>query len=235
MRRAVTTRSALVWSRRRDDPCFLEVRVGLADQSSRLRLRRSDGEVSPAGTVASVPVTLSLRLAPIGICGPRATSLALARWLVGQLAALHSPADLSLALVGRWRRRDVVVAAAATPLPGRAGRRGLVAAAAAVELERRDGSVDGSRDRRPVRRRPRRPRPNALEPGCANQVTRDLARPKTDGCCRGSSVVSVVGDPGPGCGSTAGPIRARVAAADDDVCIADQVSLDWAAVGQPGS
>jgi S-DNA-T family DNA segregation ATPase FtsK/SpoIIIE len=226
VRRAATTRNTLVWSRARDDANFLEVRVGLGDQPSRLSLRRSDGAVSAAGTVASVPVTLSLRLTPIGICGPRATRLAIARWLVIQLAVLHSPADLSLALVGRgdaatwsWLRRlphyQVATGPDANPSPPR------------------PASADHATDRWTVLviDDPSAADLTALARtfalGCPNQVTAIwLSADERD--LPGTRAVSVVGDAGARLAvkAAAGPNGADDGHDRDG--IADQVSLEWA-------
>ncbi len=100
--RAATMRADPSWTRRRGGDDFLDLRVGLADQPSYLRV--SGGLVdrlktSSAGAVASVPVAVNLRVGALAICGPQSISRSVARWLISQLAALHSPADLEIALV----------------------------------------------------------------------------------------------------------------------------------------
>ncbi len=87
-----------LWERRRGDADVLRTRVGLADQPSALVLR--DGtECAPAGTLVAVPMCVDLRTGPLGIAAPPPVVAAIGRWLVGQLAVLHSPADLELAFV----------------------------------------------------------------------------------------------------------------------------------------
>ena len=91
---------ARIWERRRDDEDFLDVRLGLGSYPARTRIHRGN-EILPAEVLNAVPAVVSLRIGPIGICGPRPLSLPLARWVVGQLATLHSPADLRIfALLG---------------------------------------------------------------------------------------------------------------------------------------
>jgi S-DNA-T family DNA segregation ATPase FtsK/SpoIIIE len=96
--RQATLPGSRLWERHRCDPDFLRLRVGTADLASTLTMR--DGAaVAPAGVVAAVPLCVELRRGPVGVAGPSDVRAALARWLVGQLAALHSPADLELALL----------------------------------------------------------------------------------------------------------------------------------------
>ena len=82
-----------VWERRLDQPGFGTVRLGLADQASRLKARRGGNRVS-AGILRSVPFTVNLRAESVGLAGPFDVARSCARWLVGQLAVAHSPADL---------------------------------------------------------------------------------------------------------------------------------------------
>ena len=87
-----------LWERRRGDADVLRIRLGLAEQPSAVQVR--DGTASaPAGTLVAVPVCVDLRRGPLGIAGPPDVLAAVGRWLVGQMAVLHSPADLELALV----------------------------------------------------------------------------------------------------------------------------------------
>ncbi len=87
-----------LWERRRRDPDFLDIRLGLGDVPSSVRTRRGS-DIAPAGMLHCVPVTVSLRPGALGVAGPRGVALGTARWLVAQLATLHSPADLELALL----------------------------------------------------------------------------------------------------------------------------------------
>jgi S-DNA-T family DNA segregation ATPase FtsK/SpoIIIE len=104
--RRVTTLDPALWERRPGDADFLVLRVGTADLPSEVR-----AEVAPGGeeetrdaaqarldedaTLPAVPVT-----APAGglaLVGRRDRTAALARWLIVQLAVLHSPAEVSIA------------------------------------------------------------------------------------------------------------------------------------------
>lgn len=87
-----------LWERRRTDDDFLDVRLGTADLPSTLQVR--DGApAAPAATLTSVPANVGLRSGPVGVAGPADVVAASLRWLVGQLAVLHSPLDLELALL----------------------------------------------------------------------------------------------------------------------------------------
>ena len=107
-----------LWERRLDDSDFLELRVGSAERPSLLRVRLDPGgseelrrEVDElAGWYASVPavpVTVpAASSASSGLCGPRERVDALARWLVAQAAALHSPRDLAISAAIDPERAD---------------------------------------------------------------------------------------------------------------------------------
>lgn len=87
-----------LWERRRTDEDALDVRLGLSDGAANARVR--DGaETRSAGTVQDVPQWVDLRAGPLGIAGPRGIALGSARWAVAQLATLHSPNDLDLAVL----------------------------------------------------------------------------------------------------------------------------------------
>jgi DNA segregation ATPase FtsK/SpoIIIE, S-DNA-T family len=91
-----TTPDARLWERRRVDPDFLEVRLGLGAAPARAVTRIGVDVVKPA-ILPGVPAVVSMRTGPLGISGPRPLALPLARWVIGQLTVLHSPADLRLA------------------------------------------------------------------------------------------------------------------------------------------
>ncbi len=89
------TPSARIWERRRLDSDFLDIRVGLADRPAWFEVRRGSVRVDPP-LLRSVPVWTNLGDGALGVCGPRALVLGVARWALTQLACLHSPADLGL-------------------------------------------------------------------------------------------------------------------------------------------
>jgi len=103
-----------LWERRPGDEDFLDVRLGVADQPSIVQVAFGQGG-DPAlrglveelaarfREVPAVPVRAQLTaVGAIGLAGDAAAAESLARWIVVQLATLHSP-------------RDVVVAAALSP------------------------------------------------------------------------------------------------------------------------
>ncbi|MFE9253059.1 FHA domain-containing protein [Streptomyces sp. NPDC007088] len=83
-----------LWERGPGHPESLVVRVGTADRTG------------PDGVTLTVPVTVSPREAgALGLAGPRERLLGLARSVLAQLAALHSPDLLEIVLVSadeRW-------------------------------------------------------------------------------------------------------------------------------------
>ncbi|WP_432072855.1 FHA domain-containing protein [Streptomyces wuyuanensis] len=81
-----------LWERDAGHPESLVVRLGTADRAD-----------TPA-----VPVTVGLREAgSLGLAGPRARLMGLARSVVAQAAALHSPADLEIVLISTDRARPL--------------------------------------------------------------------------------------------------------------------------------
>ncbi|MDI3408884.1 FHA domain-containing protein [Streptomyces cavernicola] len=86
-----------LWERDPAHPEALAVRLGTADRTG------PDGGLLPA-----VPVTVGLREAgALGLAGPRPRLAGLARAVLAQLAALHSPTDLEIVLVSTDRARGV--------------------------------------------------------------------------------------------------------------------------------
>ncbi|WP_024936132.1 FtsK/SpoIIIE domain-containing protein [Actinomadura welshii] len=105
-----------LWERRRGDPDVLHLRVGLADLPARIELTGDlDGHLRGSGAsphaggsrvpmARQVPVALPLAdLGVVGLTGPRHASRALARWMVAQAAALHSPRDLAIVVLSADR------------------------------------------------------------------------------------------------------------------------------------
>ncbi|ETK33281.1 FtsK/SpoIIIE domain-containing protein [Microbispora sp. ATCC PTA-5024] len=95
-----------LWERRIHDADTLHLRIGLADQPANIELvperglGGSPGELPAIPVSHAVPVTVPLpRLGVMGVTGARPASRALARWLVAQAAALHSPRDLAIVVL----------------------------------------------------------------------------------------------------------------------------------------
>ena len=104
-------RAANLWERRPHDEDFLLLRCGWGDRSWPLQLHRppgaggalqeeADAKLEPLRTVPSVPLTVDLRAAGVvSLSGDIVSVEAAARWLILQLATLHSPEDVSIATV----------------------------------------------------------------------------------------------------------------------------------------
>nr|WP_130014375.1 FtsK/SpoIIIE domain-containing protein [Serinicoccus sediminis] len=90
-----------LWERRRSDPDWLVARFGTADQVSSVTVKsnaREEHEGDLAWTAPDVPVTVGLLEAGVtGLAGP--ARRAVGRWVVAQLAVLHSPVDLDMTLL----------------------------------------------------------------------------------------------------------------------------------------
>ena len=107
---AAAQRSPLLWSRRPGAPRFLDLRVGTATLDSRLRFEtHRNRRAVPAAQaevgelvaryrmIRDVPFTLSLaEHGAMGIAGDPVAALDVTRAVLGQLAALHSPAEVVL-------------------------------------------------------------------------------------------------------------------------------------------
>lgn len=95
-----TDASARLWERRRGDDDVLAVAIGTCSTPAAVRLRRHEGGLAEAPLLADVPCGVELAaLGVFGVCGPEGVISGVARSLVGQLAALHSPRDLSFVLL----------------------------------------------------------------------------------------------------------------------------------------
>ncbi|KUO18470.1 FHA domain-containing protein [Streptomyces dysideae] len=87
-----------LWERGPGHPEALTVRLGTADRAA----------PGGSGLLPAVPVTADLREAgALGLAGPRARLDGLARAVVAQLAALHSPDALEIVLISADRARPV--------------------------------------------------------------------------------------------------------------------------------
>ncbi|MCW2574554.1 MAG: putative cell division-related protein [Modestobacter sp.] len=96
---AARRRCTPLWSRVAAEPAGLTVRLGTGPGPTRVTRIEPDGGRSPA-VAEHVPVTLSLpTCGALGVVGPRASALGVARSVVCQLAVLTSPAQLQLVLV----------------------------------------------------------------------------------------------------------------------------------------
>ncbi|MFI1353454.1 FHA domain-containing protein [Streptomyces sp. NPDC020898] len=85
-----------LWERGPGHPEALTVRLGTADRAA------PDG----SGLLPAVPVTAGLReVGALGLAGPRTRLSGLARAVVAQLAALHSPESLEIVLLSTDRSR----------------------------------------------------------------------------------------------------------------------------------
>ncbi|MDQ2835800.1 MAG: FtsK/SpoIIIE domain-containing protein [Actinomycetota bacterium] len=92
---AVETPDCRLWERRPLEDSFLYLRLGVADQAAEAKASRS-GQDLPPSVVTAAPATLSLTDGPVGIAGPLPLARASARWLVAQVLALHSPAEVNV-------------------------------------------------------------------------------------------------------------------------------------------
>jgi S-DNA-T family DNA segregation ATPase FtsK/SpoIIIE len=94
---------ARLWERRQTDPDFLVARVGTADLPSEVHVndpQRESHQGALAWTAPDVPVTVDLAAVGVtGIAGPARERLGLARWILGQTAVLHTPADVDMVLL----------------------------------------------------------------------------------------------------------------------------------------
>jgi S-DNA-T family DNA segregation ATPase FtsK/SpoIIIE len=96
-----------LWERRRSDPDSLRLRLGLAERPAAVQLDDKDNkDIQQQGPeyrpLADVPVGAELRrLGVLGVAGDPEVAQPLARWLVAQLAALHSPRDVRIVLLTR--------------------------------------------------------------------------------------------------------------------------------------
>lgn len=97
--RTATAPDARLWERRPDDPDFLQLRIGSAALPA--ESWQVKGPASASSTLLpDVPLTVDLRtVGTLGLVGEPARTAALARWLVAQIAVLHSPEDVSVWLL----------------------------------------------------------------------------------------------------------------------------------------
>ena len=101
----------VLWQRRRSDPDYLALRIGVADRPSRItvqdRTRKETDAPREPDMLGDVPVPLPMRDLPVvGACGDPSAVDAVSRWLVGQAAALHAPRDLQVVVLTSDERED---------------------------------------------------------------------------------------------------------------------------------
>lgn len=115
----VRSLSDRLWERGPEDPDYLRLRVGTAALPSRMVVRIGQGGARDLqrelqqipqryAMLDDVPLAIDLmQVGGVGISGPMASSRAMARSFLLQLATLHTPADLSVvALVGDAAQPD---------------------------------------------------------------------------------------------------------------------------------
>ncbi len=94
---------ARLWERRPSDPDWLDLRVGTADLPSEVTVEDSSRESHERTTTwyaPDVPAHVSLLDAGVvGVACPDEVARGLGGWMLGQLAGLHSPADLRLVVL----------------------------------------------------------------------------------------------------------------------------------------
>lgn len=102
-----------LWERRIHDADTLHLRIGVADQPSMIELivehgSRADDRALPKVPLShAVPMSIPLPdVGVLGLTGARTTSRALARWLVAQAAAMHSPRDLAIVVLSADHEGD---------------------------------------------------------------------------------------------------------------------------------
>ncbi len=92
-----------LWERRRSDPDYLLLRAGTADLPSEVELTdptRDEHRRRLFWLIPDAPVTIPLaERAVVGIAGPGDMPRAAGRWLVAQVAALHSPEDVQVCVL----------------------------------------------------------------------------------------------------------------------------------------
>ena len=111
-----------LWERRRRDPDYLVLRVGTIDQPSLIEVEDpAQAEGSPAAALDRCPDTpVALDLAGrgvVGLAGDPDLVDGLARWLLVQVAVLHSPRDVRIHLLTEPAAAGPLGVAALGPAP----------------------------------------------------------------------------------------------------------------------
>ncbi|MPZ61117.1 MAG: cell division-like protein [Propionibacteriales bacterium] len=94
---------ARLWERRPSDPDWLEVRIGSGDLPSEVELddsSREDHQRKVEWSAPDVPASILLpNTGVVGLAGAGDFARQIGGWMLAQLAALHSPADLRLSVL----------------------------------------------------------------------------------------------------------------------------------------
>ncbi len=92
-----------LWERRRNDPDYLSLRIGVSEMESDVSIYRPeevDHRRVQKVVAKDVPVTVSLsEFGVIGICGDQDTVHRSAGWMVGQLSITQSPRDVGFVIL----------------------------------------------------------------------------------------------------------------------------------------
>lgn len=97
--RIATGPTTRLFERRPHDADFGRLRVGLTDRPADVRLTGAGAHAEEVPTAYAVPVAVDLVSAGVvGVAGPRAATLPIARALLAQAATLHAPHDLGIVL-----------------------------------------------------------------------------------------------------------------------------------------
>ncbi len=100
VRRIATAPTRRLFERRPDDPDFLRLRVGLGAQPVTARLLGPGAADVMLPEIAYAPTVINLADAGVvGVAGDREHVLACARAAIAQLATLHAPHDLGIAVI----------------------------------------------------------------------------------------------------------------------------------------
>lgn len=108
---AVLDHAPSLWARRSSDADYVSLRIGTADRPAAADVLFEEGgsqalrdegrqELLNDNVLRSIPIDVPLaRINSIGIAAPEYDATTLARWMVAQAAAMHSPRDLAIAAV----------------------------------------------------------------------------------------------------------------------------------------
>ena len=107
--RRVKNQEITIWERRREDPDFLGLRLGVGEAASIIDIKPPDPDLNSRDVrrafniyveyrkIPNVPVIVDLKkIGSLALVGNRNTSMSLMRSLIVQIAALNSPDDLHL-------------------------------------------------------------------------------------------------------------------------------------------